>query len=149
MRAPLLVSSLSPGSSPPPDGKQSEHSQDATLRDPHLRFLPLVWQIGGTLITVAGYIAGTNTVVDTVFHIALLSFATGAYLSLFIRDRRRPQDTVAIIGYFMYAAFLGLVSAPSLYEIGPLASPARTLALLCGGFLLSLTWLLFVEYLID
>lgn len=135
----MVVLATSPLDEPP----------SAHLRNRFWRFLPFIWQLGGTLISVAGYVSGTNHVVDVVLHIAILSLVTGVYLSVFIRGRRRPQDTIAILGYFVYAAFLGLVSAPSLYRLGPLATPARAFGLLCGGLLLSLTWLLFVEYLVE
>lgn len=143
------ASSSGSGRSSSPDGKPSEQPSNVSLHESRYRWVPYIWQVGGTTASVAGYVVGSNGVVDVVMHIAVLSFVTAAYLSLFVRERRRPEDIIAIVGYLVYGAFLGLVSAPSLYQLGPLATPARTLGLLCGGLLLSLTWLLFVEYLVE
>ena len=49
------------------------------------------------------------------------------------------------MGYLIYALFLVFVSAPSLWELGPLATPTRAIGLACGGLLLPLTWVLFAE----
>ena len=118
-----------------------------SLDNPQARRLPYLWQLGGTAISVLGYIGGTNTVVDVATHIAILSFTTGIYLSFVIRDHREPQDALAVMGYIAYAAGLGLVSAPSLYAMGPLDVPLRALGLLLLGALLTITWYLFTSYL--
>lgn len=134
-----------------PDPSPVERPSDqptARLGRGVFRWAPLLWQVPGVVLTVAGFLAGTLIVIEVATHIALLSFLTAVYLSVVVRDRRYPQDTLAILGYLMYAAFLAFVSAPSLYALGPLATPVRAFGLACGGALLTLTWVLFAEYLV-
>ena len=133
---------------PSADETRPDQSAAAVLGRPPYRWMPLVWQVPGVVLTVGGYLAGTLTVVEVASHIAALSFFTAVYLSVVVRDRRYPQDFLAVLGYLMYATFLAFVSAPSLWELGPLAMPTRAVGLACGGLLLPLTWVLFAEYLV-
>jgi hypothetical protein len=138
-----------PGSSSQAEKRSSGKSPAVLSRDPW-RWIPLSWQVGGTLFTVSGYAVGTLNIVEVAAHIAILSFVTAVYLSFVIRDRRRPQDLVAILGYLMYAAGMGFVSAPSLFALDTrLTTPTRALGGLCLGLVLALTWLLYVEYLAE
>ena len=146
---PRSDSSCSSGRSSSPVNRLSWLLSSVSLDNPHVRRLPYFWQLGGTVISVSGYIGGTNSVVDVAAHIAVLSFITGIYLSLVIRDHREPQDSLAITGYIAYAVGLGLVSAPSLYTVGVWEVPLRALGLVLLGGLLSITWYLFTLYLHD
>jgi hypothetical protein len=131
------------GSKPP------EPSPSASLHNSKYRLVPLVWQLGGTLFAIAGFLAGTNTLSDVSLYLALLGFATAVFLSWYIRDRRRPQDLVAVIGYLLYSAGFGLLSVPDRFALGEWTPAAYALGSLFLALLLPLTWLLFVEYLVE
>lgn len=103
----------------------------------------------GVTVSVAGYVMGTISLPGVGLNLALLGFVTAVYLSIVVRDRRRPQDLIAVFGYLLYAAGFGFLSAPSHFAFGELTPPARALGALFLGLLLPLTWFLFVEYLID
>ena len=144
---PRSDSSCSSGRSSSPVNRLSWLLSSVSLNNPHVRRLPYIWQLGGTAISIGGYVAGTNSIVSVAAHIAVLSFITGIYLSFVIRDHREPQDSLAISGYIAYAVGLGLVSAPSLYTVGIWEVPLRALGLALLGVLLSITWYLFTWYL--
>lgn len=122
---------------------------NATLENNLYRWLPFTWQFGGAASTLFGLLAGTNELSDTGIHLAILAFLTGVYLSLFVGDRRRPQDIMAVMGYFMYAAGFGFLSAPSRFQFGEWTLATYALGALFIALLLPLTWALFVGYLVD
>jgi len=112
-----------------------------------VRWLPLTWQVGGTLLVVASYVSGVLSIVDVGGHIALLSLITAFYLSWVVRTHRQPQDTIAVLGYLLYAAGLGFVSAPSLFALDVrLTTPTRALGGLCLGLVLAVVWVLHAEF---
>ena len=136
-------------SSSPPGPKPSNPSPNASLRKSRWRWPPLVWQIGGTLVSVSGFVLGTNTLADVGLHLAIYSFITAIYLSWFIRDDHRRQNLMAVLGYLLYSAGFALVSGPNRFEFGEWTPVAYALGALSFSFLLPLTWFLFTGYLFE
>ena len=107
-----------------------------------------MWQLGGTAVSIGGFWVGHNSLADVGAHLAVLAFVTGVFLSVFLPERR-PQDLLAITGYFFYSAGLGLLSIPGWTTLGQWTPAAYALGALCIALLLPLMWVLYLEYVID
>ena len=114
----------------------------------YIKWLPLFWQVGGSVIAAALYALGWATIIDAGSTIAFLAFATAAYLSLVVRDRRR-EDWMAIAGYLLYSAGFAFLTAPSFLGDDALSTPARTLGVLFVGLAMAAAWVLYIEQVPD
>ena len=122
---------------------------EATLRSAWRRWVPVTWQVGGTLLSVSAYMVGTLTVADVAIHIGILSFVTALYLSYIVPDRGTRRDKTAMFLYLLYAGGLALVVAPSIFELTNIELWFRTIGMLALGMVLPTVWYLYIEYVAD
>ena len=121
----------------------------ATLRLTWRRWLPVTWQVGGTLLSVGAYMVGTLTVADVAIHIGILSFVTALYLSYIVPDRGTRRDKTAMFLYLLYAGGLAFVVAPSIFGLTDIELWFRATGMLALGMVLPTVWCLYIEYVAD
>ena len=122
---------------------------EATLRSTWARWLPVTWQVGGTLVSVSAYTVGTLTVADVAIHIGILSFMTALYLSFIVPDRGTRRDKTTLFLYLLYAGGLAFVVAPSIFGLTDIELWFRAAGMLALGMVLPTVWYLYIEYVAD
>jgi hypothetical protein len=125
---------------------------EATLRSAWARWgrwVPVTWQVGGTLLSVGAYVAGTLTVTDVAIHIGILSFVTALYLGFIVPGVGTRRDKTAMFLYLLYAGGLALVVAPSIFGLTNIELWFRAIGMLALGMVLPTVWFLYIEYVAD
>lgn len=115
------------------------------VKDRVIRWLPLVWLVGGSLLTAASFSAGTISVYQVAENFGYLGLATAAYLSLVIADRRQTVDLLVVLGYACYGLGFGLLSHSYLFGVIPWPAAERAVAVIILGLSPAIAWVAFTR----
>ena len=113
------------------------------------KWLPVSWQVGGTVITVAGYAAGTLSLTDVAIHIGLLSAFSGIYLAYITPQELTRRDMVTMALYFLYGAGLLFVVAPPILALTRVETALDVVGMSALGLVPAVVWFLYIEYVAD
>ena len=113
------------------------------------RWLPLSWQVGGTAITAAGYLAGNLSITGVAINIGLLSILSGVYLAYITPGELSRRDMVTMTLYLLYGAGLLFVVAPPILALTTVETAADVIGMSALGLVPAVVWFLYVRYIAD
>ena len=113
------------------------------------RWLPVGWQVGGTVVSVVGYAAGNLTISDVAIHIGVLSVLSGVYLAYITPDELTGRDIVTIILYLLYGAGLLFAVAPPILMLAAAETTLEIIGMSALGLVPAVVWYLHRRYIAD